>query len=184
VLAIAAHHVKISKRRRSAAAPMRASNRQPKTCRHAAALAVALSAALLLAGCGGSSAPAPHDREQIRAVVSSFLDALAHGNGTVACAHATPAGQKAIVSAVGPELQNFDIYGCKSAVYVTGAQMKPASRRALETARIATITLSASSASIPVSTITSPNGNVAIELGTNKPVRLVKSYGVWLIASL
>ena len=161
---------------------MRASNRQPKTRRTAAALTVALSAAPLLAGCGGSSAP--RDREQIRAVISSFLDALAHGNGTVACAHATPAGQKAIVSAIGPELQNFDIYGCKSAVYVTGAQMKPASRRALETARIATIALSASRASIPMSTITSPNGNVAIELGTNKPVRLVKSYGVWLITSL
>jgi hypothetical protein len=161
---------------------MRAPNRQPKTCRLAAALLVALSAALLLAGCGGSSAP--RDREQIRAVVLSFLDALAHGNGTVACAHATPAGQKAIVSAVGPELQNFDIYGCKSAVYVTGAQMKPAARRALETARIATITLSATTASIPMSKITSPNGNVPVELGTNKPLRLVKSYGVWLITSL
>lgn len=161
---------------------MRASNRQPKTCRLAAALVVALSPALLLAGCGGSSAP--RDREQIRAVVSSFLDALAHGDGSVACAHATPAGQRAIVSAIGPELQNFDIDGCNSAVYVTGAQMKPASRRALETARIATITLSAGTASIPVSKITSPSGNVAVELGTNKPVRLVESYGVWLITSL
>lgn len=161
---------------------MRATTRQPPARLTAAVCLGAAALALLLAGCGGSSASS--DRTKIRAVVSNFLYALAHGDGTVACAHATVAGQNAIVSAIGPELQNFGIYGCKDAVYVTGAQMKHAARHALETARIAKIELSGTTASIPVSAITSPHGNVDVELGTTKPVQLVDSYGVWEITAL
>lgn len=161
---------------------MRVPTTQPTARRTSALCLAGLAFAVVLAGCGGASASS--ERTKIRAVLSSFLFALAHGDGTVACAHATPSGQNQIVAALGPELQNFDIYGCTNAVYVTGAQMKPVSRRALETARVATITLDGAKASIPLSAITSPHGDVAVELGTNKPVRMVDSYGVWLIVSL
>lgn len=141
-----------------------------------------LALATLLAGCGGASAA--KERVDIRHTISSFLFALARGAGEGACAHSTPGGQQEIVSVLGPELQNFDIYGCADVVYVTGAQMKPALRRVLETATVATVNLHGSKASVDWSQVRSPHGNVGAVIGTTKPIRLIDSYGVWLITAL
>jgi hypothetical protein len=184
VLAIAANHVKIPLRRRLAAAPMRAASKQPPM-RPRWSLCLALVAvAAMLAGCGGAASPTNSDRSKIREVVAGFLYAVARGAGAVACAQATPAGQTAIVSALGPELQNFGIYGCKNTVAITGEQMKPAARRALETETTGVIKIDSAKATISLSQITSPYGSVAGELGTKGPIRLVESSGVWLISAL
>ena len=136
----------------------------------------------LLAACGGSSPSA--SRAAVRAVLRSFLHAVAKGDGRVACGHGTPAGQQKIVAALGPELQNFDIYGCDDVVYVTGAQMSRANRLRLETARITRVELDGSHATVPLASLTSPHGPISTELGKVGPIRLVESYGVWLITAL
>jgi hypothetical protein len=155
--------------------------RQSPTVRRGACCFATVALATLLAGCGGTSAT--KERVDIRHTISSFLSALARGAGD-GCAHATPAGQQEIVSVLGPELQNFDIYGCADVVYVTGAQMKPALRRVLETATVATINLHGDTASVDWSQVRSPHGDVAAVIGTTKPIRLIDSYGVWLITAL
>jgi len=155
---------------------------QSRRCRPPARWLAPLLVCSLLVACGGGSTTG--DRAAIRSVLTSFFNALAHGDGRVACAHASPPGQQRIVATIGPELQNFGIYGCADVVYVTGAQMKPAGRRALETARIARITVNGTKATVALSALSSPNGSVAVELDTQAPIRLVDSYGVWLITSL
>jgi hypothetical protein len=182
VLAIAGNHVKIPLRRRLAAVPMRKPATKPSKRWTAIRLVTLVGVCSLVAACGSSS-PASQ-RKAIRAVVTNFLYALAHGDGDVACAHATPSGQQKIVNAIGPELQNFDIYGCADVVYTTGAQMTAAHRKSLETARVGKIALQKSTATIPLSSLTSPDGSVDVVLGTKAPVRLIDSYGVWLIISL
>jgi hypothetical protein len=160
---------------------MRPRRRHLATPRQGTAALLTLAAIALLAACGGAS---PAKRAVIRSVIASYLRGVAHGDGNAACAHATPSGQNKIVSVLGPELQNFDIYGCSDVVYVTGAQMSKQNRRILDSVKVGTVTIDGSTASVDATQITSPYGSAAALIGTTAPIRLVDSYGVWLITQL
>lgn len=159
---------------------MKPQRRQSWTRRIGACSACAL--ALVLTSCGSAS-PA-QDRSAIRKVLTSFLFAVARGAGDTACAHATPAGQQTIVNAVGPELQNFQIYGCADVVYVTGAQMSKANRAILEHAYVGKIALHGSHATVAWSQIASPTGNTSDVFPQRTPIQLTEASGVWLITKL
>lgn len=151
--------------------------------RAARAGALALAAAALIAGCGGSGVPTATQRALIRATVRTFMRELAIANGTVACEGLTVGGQGNLIGVIGPELGNFGIDSCAQVVQLTGSQLTPRLRAELETVTVGAVAVSGSNATVRWPAITSPRGDVAAYFGHPPPIRLSYIHGFWYISA-
>jgi hypothetical protein len=151
-----------------------------------AAAGAACALALALCSCGGARKPAaePSARAHIRATIVTFMLELAAANGKVACEGLTNPGQNSVIGALGPELANFGIDTCSQTVTLTGSQLAPKLRRALEAVRVGSISVAGARARVNWSQITSPDGDLAAFFGHPKTMRLRASEGFWQIDRL
>ncbi len=165
--------------------------------RRFAYLAATLTAAVAIAGCGGSvgftappAAPSSATLAQIRSVIAGFARAMAGGEGSSACALMDAQAQQQIAQQVtngqsDGSLSNAEL--CQQAITTVGAQLSRAERAVLDTVQVGKITVEQDTATVDPSQITSPDsGSPRAEAASrfDSPVHLVLQNGQWLIDSL
>lgn len=162
-----------------------------------ALLAVTLTAATAIAGCGGSvgiaarpAAPSSATLAQIRSVITSFARAMAGGQGSSACALLDAQAQQQIARQMtngqsDGSLSNVEL--CQQAIASAGAQLSRPERAVLDTIQIGRVTVDQDTANVNPNQITSPASRALPAQSANQfdsPVGLVLQNGQWLIDSL
>jgi hypothetical protein len=130
---------------------------------------VALTLAFLPA-CGGKS-----DADQAKQTMTSFLAALAKGDGKTACGLATASGRARLVRAAKGRVS------CEALIGLISTRLPPAVKTGLENAQVGKITISGNSATIQETDITSSKGNLTAFLRSGTPTQLVKEGGSWKV---
>jgi hypothetical protein len=140
-----------------------------------AGLLAAVLAGGLLVGCGGSSNTA--DATKVAETVMHELGYLAEGNGSAACALATPTGQTELASA-SPN------HTCAQAINLVSQNLSAEVKLGLRTAEVKKVTVNGGSATVSNADITSTQGNLRSFLGpASAPTVLTKQpNGTWMIA--
>jgi hypothetical protein len=135
--------------------------------------AVVVAAALAVAGCGGSSG----DEQQVKNTVTTFMSALARGDGAKACALATSAAQQHLVG------QASQAGGNCQAIIATISKRLPASvKQGLESAKVKKATVKGDTATVSDKDISSSSGDLSPFLGSGSTT-LKKENGQWKLAS-
>lgn len=139
----------------------------PSPTRRLIAAALAVAAVLLVAGCGGSSAPP--DRDQVSATVLDYAHAFGAGDGAKACDQLTPAARARFLQLVALLARTTN---CPTAVRRVEQAVGPQAAAAFRAARVSSVQVHGSTATARL-----------IAGAQSAAVRLTKQGGRWRLAA-
>lgn len=143
-----------------------------------ARLALALPAAVLIAGCGGGSQPRS-DTEQVTTTVRSYLRLQATGDAGQACALLTAAGQQQLTAYVAKQASKSPFatgaLTCEQAIGIARLAGGSALMTAMRDATIRNVRVTGTTATAEIQ----GSGDVG-----RRSVRLVKAGGDWRIQAV
>jgi hypothetical protein len=134
-------------------------------------IVAALAVALALTGCGGRS-----DADKAKEALTTFMAAIARGDGKTACGLADAAGRQRLVTAAKGRLS------CESVVAAIATRIPPDVRTGLENAEIRRVTVRGNTATVDDADITSSKGRLSGFLNGDTPEKLVKEGGRWKVS--
>jgi hypothetical protein len=137
-------------------------------------LLVALVAALALAGCGGGGSG---DEQAVKDTVTTFMSALARGDGATACSKATAAAQQRLTAQAAQAGSN-----CPAIIAAISKRLPAEVKQGLETAQVKKVTVKGNTATVTDHDITSKSGNLGPFLGSGATT-LTKVGGSWKLSS-
>jgi hypothetical protein len=126
---------------------------------------------LFLPACGGKS-----DADRAKDTMTTFLAALAKGDGKTACGLATASGRARLVRAAKGRLS------CEGLIALIATRLPPDVKTGLENAQVKKITVNGNAATVQETDITSSKGNLSAFLRSGTPTKLVKEGGSWKVA--
>lgn len=135
---------------------------------------IAAAAALALAGCGGGSSG---DEQAVKDTVTTFMSALARGDGATACAKATAAAQQRLTAQAAQAGSN-----CQAIISAIASRLPAPVKQGLETAQVKKVTVKGNTATVSDHDISSKSGNLGPFLGGGTTT-LTKVGGSWKLSS-
>ncbi len=137
-------------------------------------LAIALSGAVLLAGCGGSGSS---DADKVKQALTRELSAIATGDTTTACSLATPSGQAKLAKAIPGGT-------CKSVVALVSQHLSAQVKVGLRSAQIRRVTINGDTALVRDADITSTRGTLSGFIGPGSAHTMLKKQpdGSWKLS--
>jgi hypothetical protein len=114
-------------------------------------LVLAISIALIAAGCGAATGPPPAAR--VKQTVRTALADLADSDGRAFCALATPAGRAKLAG-------TLHGYTCPELVQLVAGHLSPATRTGLQHAEVTRVTIDGSKATVRAADITATAGTL------------------------
>lgn len=129
-----------------------------------AAILGPLVVSLLLTGCGGGG-----DQAAVKQTVTTYLTALADGNGARACSQLTDTEALAVVSSISQQLPELNVSSCADAMTKVSRSLGGDGAAKLRAAKVTNVKVAGSSASATVA-------------GGSTTARLTKVGGHWYIS--
>ncbi len=169
------------------------SHKLPTSRRRLAALA---PIAVLLAGCGGSigfapqaAPPASVAAQEVRHVIVAFARAMATGHAQQACSLLDAGGQQSVAAELaetsGDATTSIRSL-CDEAIALTAQGLSAHDRTVLNTLRVGQVTITADTATVATTQLTSPNGTIGAgnDPAAGDTMTLIKTGHRWLIDTL
>jgi hypothetical protein len=139
-----------------------------------APLAIVLSAAAVVAGCGSSGTS---DTTKVKQTVKTAFADLANGNGQGFCSLATPAGQKSLA-------QNLPGSTCAKVLTLVSQHLSAKQKEGLRNATVKAATVKGNTATVKNSDITTGKGSLSGVLGSSSASTTLtkQSDGTWKLS--
>ena len=128
-----------------------------------ARMLAALTAAAVIAGCGGTS-----DSQQVTSAMKTYLNGIANRNGQQACNELTSAAAQGLLTSANQQDPKLKAKTCGDVLNTIGDLLTTSDKQRLRTAKIVNVKVKGNSASASVQ-------------GGAHAAELVKTSGRWLI---
>jgi hypothetical protein len=133
--------------------------------RHLRSAAALAALSLMVAGCGGGGEETTAD-----GVVTSYLDALADGDGSGACSKLTGAATRELATTAATQLPEFGTVSCPEVVEELSGLLGEDEKQVLRDTQVSSVTIDGDEAVVEVD-------------GATSTPHLVRSGDTWLIDS-